>query len=307
MARRYAFVPCSQAPRRKCDHLPPTAAGAKVISAWRGRPYVRTMRLMFLALPILAITAQVRAETQDDVLSARMLPGWQTPDGHRMAGLSLTLAPGWKTYWRAPGEAGIPPVFDWSGSANLKSVALHWPSPSVIEQNGMTSVGYMDGLTLPVEVVPMDPAKPVHLALKMDLGLCHDICMPATIRLAADLGGPGARDPAIATALDAAPMGAAAAGLSALSCQVAPIDDGLRVTARLDLPPQGTEEDVVFEAGEPDIWVSQATSVRDGRTLTASVDLVPPAGKPFALDRSGLTVSILAKGRSVELHGCPAP
>ena len=256
--------------------------------------------LCFVALPVLG-------ETQDDVLTARMLPGWKAPDGHYMAAISLTLAPGWHTYWRSPGETGIPPVFDWSASSNLKSVALHWPSPQVITQNGSVSIGYLDALTLPVEVVPLDPGLPVHLAVKMDLGVCHDICMPAAVDLRAILTGPGAPDSLISTALTAGPISGKDADVTGVSCEVRPIDDGLRVTAQLRLPPQGAGETVVIEAAEPGLWVSSATTARQGKALTASADLVPPTGKPFALDRSGLVVTVLGKGRSVELHGCPAP
>ena len=71
--------------------------------------------------------------------------GWQMQNGHHMAGLSLQLAPDWKTYWRAPGEAGIPPLFDWSGSTNVQSVRVHWPSPVVFHLNGMQTIGYHDG------------------------------------------------------------------------------------------------------------------------------------------------------------------
>src|SRR5690606_3324502 len=42
-------------------------------------------------------------------------------------GLHVALAPGWKTYWRSPGEAGIPPSFDWSGSRNLAAATVLWP------------------------------------------------------------------------------------------------------------------------------------------------------------------------------------
>ena len=247
------------------------------------------------------------AETQDDVLSARVLPGWKAADGHYMAAISLTLAPGWHTYWRSPGDVGIPPVFDWSASENLKSVALHWPSPEVILQNGSASIGYVGGLTLPVEAVPLDPSQPVHLAVKMNLGICDDICLPAELDLRATLSGPGGPDSLISAALKAGPISGKDAGVTGVACDVTPIEDGLRVTARLKLPPQGASETVVIEAAEPGIWVSSASTDRQGKALTASADLVPPAGQPFALDRSGLVVTVLAQGRSVELHGCPAP
>jgi DsbC/DsbD-like thiol-disulfide interchange protein len=75
-------------------------------------------------------------------------------NGGHMAAVELQLAPGWKTYWRSPGDAGIPPSFDWSGSENVKSVRLHWPAPEVFEANGMQTIGYHERLVLPVEITP---------------------------------------------------------------------------------------------------------------------------------------------------------
>lgn len=258
-----------------------------------------------LTLAVLALTAlSVHAETQEDILSARLLAGYATDQGTRMAGLQMAFAPGWKTYWRAPGDAGIPPIFDWSGSKNVKAVHLHWPRPSVFHLNGMQSVGYHDALVLPLEVEPVDPAQPVALHLRVDLGVCKDICMPATLDLSADLT-PGGGDAAIRAALADQPITGRAAGVLSLHCSVEPIRDGLRVTAHLDLPSQGAEETVVLESGVEGVWVSEATTTRDGGRLTAVADMVPPEGAPFALDRSGVVVTVIAPDRAVEVKGCP--
>ncbi len=45
------------------------------------------------------------------------------------AGIELRLATGWKTYWRYPGDSGVPPRFDFSKSTNVKSVTVRWPAP----------------------------------------------------------------------------------------------------------------------------------------------------------------------------------
>jgi DsbC/DsbD-like thiol-disulfide interchange protein len=267
---------------------------------------VRAMRTALHTLTLCTLLASpALAESQADVLAARLLPGWQMDSGHYMAGLDLTLAPHWKTYWRAPGETGIPPSFDWSGSQNVASVRLHWPSPQVIVLNGMQSIGYYDALTLPVEVVPQDPAKPVELHLQMQLGICKDICMPAALTLATALGGDS--DARIAAALQAGPVTAAAAGLQRIGCEVTPIGDGLRIAAQIQMPAQGTTETVVFEMADKSVWVAEATASRQGGTLTAATDLVPTDGAPFALQRSDVTVTVIGQGHSVEISGCPAP
>lgn len=271
-------------------------------------------RMMTLARPLavlmaLAIVAAVAAEatTQDEVLSASLLSGWTTEGGNRMAGLDLTLAPGWKTYWRSPGDAGIPPSFDWSMSENVKSVQIHWPAPSFFEAAGMTSIGYRDRVILPLEVTPVDPSKPVRLAVTADLGVCDEICLPAHVELSTELPVEGAPEQQITAALADRAASADEAGLSGLGCTVEPIADGLRLTARMRLPDPGGKEVVAFETADPAVWVAQADTNRDGEELVTMTELVPPAGAPFTLDRSTVTLTILAADRAVEVRGCPAP
>lgn len=261
-------------------------------------------RALFTVLSLAALPAQ--AMTQDDVVSARLLSGWQTETGTHMAALDLTLAPGWKTYWRAPGEAGIPPSFDFSASTNLKSVRLHWPRPVVFDINSMQTIGYHDHLVLPIEVTPLDATKPVTLRTTVELGVCNDICLPATLTLDSDLSGSGNSAP-IRSALADMPKTAKSAGLTGIGCSVEPIADGMRVTADIGLPDQGGPEVVVFETATSGVWVSQSTSARSGARLTATSDFVPPEGAPFALDRSNLTVTVIAANSAVEIQGCPAP
>lgn len=258
-----------------------------------------------LALVAVPFAAGARDTSQDKVLQASVLNGWTTEAGTRMAALRLDLAPGWKTYWRSPGSAGIPPQFDWSGSDNLKSVRIHWPAPSVFHTNGMQTIGYKEQLILPVELIPLDPSRPIRLEVSLDMGICRDICLPAEVELNAGLMMPGARDPLIDAALARQPKTGKAAGLSSITCAVEPIADGLRLTATIAVPAQGKGETVAIETTDRTVWVSEAVSARRGKVLTATADLVPPSGQPFALDRSGVTVTVISDSGAVEMRGCP--
>ncbi|MGL4234662.1 protein-disulfide reductase DsbD domain-containing protein [Tabrizicola sp.] len=260
-----------------------------------------------IATLLALIAPPALATTQDDVLSATLLPGWQMESGAHMAAMDLTLAPGWKTYWRSPGDAGIPPTFDWSGSENVKSVRIHWPAPEVFHTNGMQSIGYHEHLVLPLEITPIDPTRPVRLSVEMALGVCDEICLPASLELASDLTPPGAPDASIKAALAQRAATAGEAGVTAVACAIDPIRDGLRLTARVRLPDPGQPEVVAFETSDRDVWVAEAVTQREGGELVAMTELVPPAGAPFALDRSGVTMTILAAGGAVEVRGCPAP
>ena len=258
-------------------------------------------------LAMSCLSAAAQSTDTGDNLRAALLPGWQTAAGTHMAGLALTLAPGWKTYWRSPGEAGLPPLFNWSGSVNVKSVRIHWPSPTVFEVNGMQSIGYHDAVLLPLEVTPRDASLPVQLHASIDLGICRDICLPASLSFSTYLSTTGADVPEITAALALAPLSASDAGVTSVSCAVEPIADGMRVTATLGLPRQGSRETVVFETGQPDIWVSGSTATRDSQDLIATAEMVPPTGAPFALERSKIRLTVIGDHGSVEIIGCPAP
>ncbi|THD85121.1 hypothetical protein E7811_05245 [Aliigemmobacter aestuarii] len=270
------------------------------------RPILRSGALISAFVALSAFGA-VPAEAQNPVVEAQMLGGWQTDSGSRMAAAQFTLSPEWKTYWRAPGDAGIPPMFDWAGSENVASVRFHWPRPIVFDFNGMRTIGYRNELVLPIEVTPKDPSQPIKLRASVDIGVCRDICVPATIDLRADLDGQGAPDGTIKAALGARPATAREAGVAEVSCAVEPISDGLRVTARVTMPALGADEVVVIEpGGAAPVWVSEATVTRRGGELVATADLVPDRAG-FALDRSQVTLTVLGDDRAVEIRGCPAP
>ena len=239
------------------------------------------------------------------MVQASILPGWRQANGSRMAALRLDLAPRWKTYWRAPGDVGIPPSFDWSGSENLHSLRYHWPSPVVFDTEGSRTVGYRDQLILPIEITPQDPTQPVILRGHINIGVCRDICVPAELTLSARLEGDGHRDALIRAALDNRPLTAREAGVSDMRCEVSPTRKGLHLTAHISLPALGPQETVVFEGG-PGIWVDDSVTKRQAGQLLAEADMIADDRAPFALNRSALIVTVIGGGRSVEIRGCPA-
>ncbi len=98
----------------------------------------------------------------------------------RYAGLEIILPSQVKTYWRMPGDSGLPPSFDWSASENLAEVQVLWPLPERIADPSGTIFGYHDTVIFPLLIKPKDPAKPVKLALKLDFAVCGDLCVPMT-------------------------------------------------------------------------------------------------------------------------------
>src|SRR5262245_57660158 len=79
------------------------------------------------------------------------------------AGAEIRLGSGWKTYWRYPGDSGVPPSFDFGKSENVKSVSVQWPAPLRISDSEGVTIGYKTGVVFPLKIVAQDPAKPVML------------------------------------------------------------------------------------------------------------------------------------------------
>ncbi|TMM55665.1 hypothetical protein FDT80_08185 [Sulfitobacter sabulilitoris] len=238
-------------------------------------------------------------------VTAQVLPGWVQADGSRVAALELSLAPGWKTYWRAPGDAGIPPEFNWSESKNLGGVTIHWPTPQVFDTSGMRTLGYTDRLVIPLAIAPQRAGQPVHLNAEMNLGICSDICMPYALSFDAVLQGTDTRPtPAIAAALAQQPFTSDEGRVSAATCRVEPTADGLWIEARITMPSAGGAEVVVIEPGQPDIWVSEAESQRQGQDVVAVAEMMQVNGQMIALDRSAIRLTVLGTSHAVDIQGC---
>lgn len=264
------------------------------------------LKNLIATMALLTAPVALCAQTYDDMARVEVLPGWRMDDGSHMAGLRITLKPGWKTYWRAPGDAGIPPHFDFSGSGNIASVAPHWPVPEVFDQNGQRSIGYFDSVVFPLKITAKDANVPLRMTGQIDIGVCEEICIPVTLSFDNLLPAEGARDTAIVAALINRPLTPDEATLGPVTCTISPISDGLRLVASLATMAADPSEIVIVETGDPNVWVSEADVTHDNGTLRASVDMVHMNRAAFALDRSGVRVTLLGPSRAVEFVGCDA-
>jgi hypothetical protein len=267
-----------------------------------------TRLLTFLCLIVFAAgAAPLQAQSLDDAYHVRILPGWRAADGTHVAAVEVTLAEGWKTYWRAPGDAGIPPQFDWRESSNLAGVDISWPTPKAISQNGLQAIGYSDRMILPLRVMPSRKGKTVQLSGSIEMGVCKDVCIPVTADLwqvlAHDVRKPDAQ---IAAALADRPYSADEAGVGRVACVITSKADGLHLRAEIDLPHTGGREVTVVETDNPLIWVAQAEARREGGRLIAETELYHTAGHAFAVNRSGIRIPVLGTSHAVDIQGCPS-
>jgi DsbC/DsbD-like thiol-disulfide interchange protein len=181
-----------------------------------------SLRTAAIAAAMLSVHAAAQADDQspwsEDTRSAVRLIAGSPRGGELRAGVEIKLQPGWKTYWRYPGDAGVPPTFEFTGSDNLMAARVRWPAPHAFNDETGTSIGYKDSVIFPLRVTARDPSKPVTLKLTLKYAVCDKLCIPAEGRASLTLGATtGAQDVALAAAEAAvpAPVSAAEAGLTA--------------------------------------------------------------------------------------------
>src|SRR5277367_515584 len=127
----------------------------------------------------------VEARAQDaspwqrsDHAAVRLLAGSRS-GSVLLGGIAFQLQPGWKTYWRTPGDSGVPPRFDFSKSDNVEAVTVLWPAPTKFDDGaGGHSLGYHNQIVLPLRIVAKNPDKPVTLRAAINYAVCEKLCIP---------------------------------------------------------------------------------------------------------------------------------
>lgn len=137
------------------------------------------------AATLFASSLAVEARAQDaspwirDGHSAVRLLAGSRSGAVLLGGIAFQLQPGWKTYWRTPGDSGVPPRFDFSKSENVEAVTILWPAPTRFDDGaGGQSLGYHDQIVLPLRIVAKNADKPVTLRAAVNYAVCEKLCIP---------------------------------------------------------------------------------------------------------------------------------
>jgi DsbC/DsbD-like thiol-disulfide interchange protein len=244
-------------------------------------------KILFPAAIVMCLASVPSASAQDASnwdgqahSAARLIAGAMNKnhDAFLRAGIEIKLDPGWQTYWRDPGDSGAPPVFDFSGSENVKSVNVLWPAPERFPDGaGGNSIGYRNHVVLPLHVVPAETAKQTALRLKLAYDVCLNICIPVESNLVLNLTGDGAEDAAIARAETRVPR---------------PVALGQHAEAMRERPQatigQGGAAESTDQHGEPLAILGLHRQPGDAHDRVI-VDVEAPAGVPVNLFVEGPT------------------
>jgi DsbC/DsbD-like thiol-disulfide interchange protein len=238
----------------------------------------------------------VRAEDaspwQRDAHSAVRLLAGSRSGAVLLGGIAIQLQPGWHTYWRTPGDSGVPPRFDFSKSDNVEAVTVLWPAPRKFDDGaGGTSLGYTQQLVLPLRIVAKNADRPVTLRASINYAVCEKLCIPVDAN--AELGFASVastEDGALSEALSAVPKPANVGDPNPLTVLDVKRDGKSNVLVDVTAP-EGKDVSLFVEGPTPDWALPVPTLVEHG----------PPGIKRFTFELDGLPPGASADGAALKL------
>jgi DsbC/DsbD-like thiol-disulfide interchange protein len=230
-----------------------------------------------------ACAQDASAWVKDDHSALRLLAGSRT-GSVLMGGIEIQLQPGWKTYWRTPGDSGVPPRFDFSKSVNVDSVTPLYPAPRKFDDGaGGTSYGYHKQVIFPLRIVPKNPNEPVQLRAAVSYAVCEKLCLP--VEAEAELAftsSASALDSVVASALNKVPKPVGTAEPTPVA-----LKSFKRVGDRVfvDVAAQNTNGLELYAEGPTPEWDLPvpkriATDTKDIARFEFQLDGLPPNTKP---------------------------
>ncbi len=233
-----------------------------------------------------ARAADASAWSQDLHSAFRLIAGSDKADAaHLRAGIAIKLQPGWHTYWRYPGDSGVPPRFDFSGSENLAGAKVRYPAPHLYSDETGNTLGYKDSVIFPLQVTPRQPGKPVKLQVKLAYAVCAKLCVP--VEGSAELTltpGKSAHEAALAAAEAQVPkqVSAAQADLT-----VKRVNNDAKPLIMVDLKAPAGEKVAMFVEGPTPEWALPIPKPAPG---------APPGHRQFGFQLDGLPPGVSPKG-----------
>ena len=219
--------------------------------------------------------------------------------GELRFGLEIRLQPGWKTYWRSPGDGGLPPVLEWGESANIAGTRMEWPAPHRFTILGIDSIGYIDHVIYPIRVAPERPGEAVTAHVSLDYLTCNAICVPQqanlTLRLPAGVAVPSESAFLLGQASGRVP-GPSMPGFQLAKAEVME-GQGARWYLKLETATPLNKPDVFIESPDPNFGFGAPERLGPTRMR---VPILYAMGDPSSLVSQPLTVTLTDGKRAFE-------
>src|SRR6202165_2821829 len=263
-----------------------------------------------LAATLFASSLAIEARAEDaspwqkDGHSAVRLLAGSRSGAVLLGGIGFQLQPGWKTYWRTPGDSGVPPRFDFTKSENVEAVTVLWPAPTKFDDGaGGHSLGYHDQIVLPLRIVAKNADKPVKLRADINYAVCEKICIPVDANTElAFTSVASTEDSALFAALDTVPKPANVGDPNPLTIRDVKRDGKSAVLVDVAVP-DARAVNLFVEGPTPD-WALPVPKPREGgpsgvKRFAFELDGVPPGVNPGG---AALKLTLVAGDRAYEFN-----
>lgn len=138
---------------------------------------IKALMFKFFVIIILFLTSCISVAAQEQSIQLQLLNGGYNDNNEKVImGLEIKTPKGWHSYWKSPGEGGLPPEFKIEKSDNTSSMEVLWPTPQEINFNGVRTIGYEEKVVLPFYITPTDQDKDVTLILDARVYACLNYC-----------------------------------------------------------------------------------------------------------------------------------
>jgi DsbC/DsbD-like thiol-disulfide interchange protein len=259
---------------------------------------VPTRAALGLAATVLASSLAIEARAQDaspwqrDGHSAVRLLAGSRSGAVLLGGIAFQLQGGWKTYWRTPGDSGVPPRFDFSKSENIEAVTILWPAPTKFDDGaGGHSLGYHNQVVLPLRIVAKAADKPVTLRADISYAVCDKLCIPVEANAElAFTSVASTEDGALSAALDTVPKPANVGDPNPLT--IRDVKREGKSTVLVDVTSPDAKEVSLFVEGPTPDW---------GLPVPNLLEHSPPGVKRFAFELDGLPPGAHPEGAALKL------
>jgi DsbC/DsbD-like thiol-disulfide interchange protein len=245
-----------------------------------------------VACAAVAARADDASPWQRDAHSAVRLLAGSRSGTVLLGGVAIQLQPGWKTYWRTPGDSGVPPHFDFSRSDNVEAVTVLWPAPMKFDDGaGGTSFGYKQQVVLPLRIVAKNTDKPVTLRADISYAVCEKLCIPVEAKAELAFGSVAStEDGSLSEALNAVPKPANVGDPNPLTIRDVRRDGKLNVL--VDVAAPEARDVSLFVEGPTPNWALPVPKLADHS---------PPGVKRFVFELDGLPPGASADGAALKL------
>ena len=236
--------------------------------------------------------AQDASPWQKDGHSAVRLLAGSRSGAVLLGGVAFQLQPGWKTYWRTPGDSGVPPRFDFSKSDNVEAVTVLWPAPKKFDDGaGGVSLGYHDQIVLPLRIVAKNVDKPVTLRAEINYAVCEKLCIPVEANAELAFSSVAStEDSALFAALDTVPKPANVGDPNPLTIRDVKREGKSEVLVDV-VTPDDRAVNLFVEGPTPD-W---------GLPVPKLVEHSPPGVKRFSFQLDGVPPGVNPDGAALKL------